>query len=93
MRSMTVKATSAPSCVGSMCTRKGRLPNGMSTILAIASPTAAASASGGTIAENACAEYSMSARRRQSSYTFAEFTEENFHLRCNIDANGKNASS
>jgi hypothetical protein len=35
----------------------------------------------------------MSARRRQSSYTFAEITEENFHLHYNIDANGKNGSS
>src|SRR6266851_10312188 len=48
-RSMTVKVTSAPSCVGSTCTRNGRLPKGASTIATIASATLPASASGGTI--------------------------------------------
>ena len=52
-RSMTAKATSAPSCVGSIWTLKGRLPKGVSTTLAIAAPTADASASGGTMAAKA----------------------------------------
>jgi len=38
-----------PSSVGSMCTRNGRLPKGVSTGCTIASTAAEASASGGTI--------------------------------------------
>jgi hypothetical protein len=48
-RSNTAFTTSAPSYVGSTCTRNGRFPKGVSTTLTIASATAAASASGGTI--------------------------------------------
>src|SRR6266446_8568474 len=48
-RSETALTTSAPSCVGSIWTRKGRLPKGASITLTIASATAETPASGGTI--------------------------------------------
>src|SRR6266481_2159970 len=52
-RSITAKATSAPSSEGSTWTLKGRLPKGVSTTLTIASTTVEASASGGTRAAKA----------------------------------------
>src|SRR5258708_26073367 len=53
IRSSTVKPTFAPSSVGSMCTRNGRLPNGVFTTSTIAAATAEGSASGGTVPANA----------------------------------------
>src|SRR5260370_1711868 len=52
-RSRTLKPTSAPSSVGSIWTRNERLPKGVLTTLTIASATAEASASGGTMAAKA----------------------------------------
>ena len=48
-RSNTMFTTSAPSCIGSTCTRNGRFPKGVSASLAITSATAETSASRGTI--------------------------------------------